>query len=181
MKKAALIFVLMFVGMALGQSPPSAVLKIAVLDTDRLTDRTRGISKLASIYQETCCIDSEFGMGGSSRMKQQIAGMENEIAKLKCSNSSRSEKETQLADLKRQYTKAEEVNRATYQLRYSQVMAPMIEQIRSLLKAYSAEAGIGIIVDKMYLDSILVGDPKDYLDITDDFIAYCNKAFANKK
>jgi Skp family chaperone for outer membrane proteins len=181
MKNAALVFVLMFAGIAFGQAPPSAVPKIAVLDTDRLSDRTRGISKLAAIYQETCCIDSEFVMGGSSRMKQQIADVENEIAKLKCSNSSISEKETQLADLKRQYSKAEAVDRATYQLRYSQVMAPMIEQIRSLLKAYSAKAGIGIIVDKVYLDSILVGNPKDYLDITDDFIAYCNKAFADKK
>ena len=120
-------------------------------------------------------------MGVQSRMQLQITDLEAQITRSKCSNASTGEQETQLANLKHQYKQLEDAEKANYERMFSQVVRPVISQVRALLKQYAAENGIDIIVDESYRESILVESVEDLRDITDDFIAYCNKALAEKK
>jgi Skp family chaperone for outer membrane proteins len=178
MKLLSLIVLLVAVGGALAQSTSPQPVRIAVIDTGRFFNQSAGIEVLLQAERERGS-DTEFTFAGP-RIKQEISKVQTEIAKLQCSNNSIDDKAAELSSLKRKYEDLETSDRVGREKWESMIIDPILKQVRDKLAEYSVRKGIDIVIDKNYADPIIIGDRKGIPDITDDFIKYCNKVFAEK-
>lgn len=168
-----LFLILIFSSLSFAQIKSQASIKIAVIDTNIFNDTEKGIKKFVKAedsyniehYQE-------------HSLTKKINELENEINYLLSQNKPINEKYVELQKLRNELENAQAESKAEHKRKYSIVVEPVNERIRSKLDEFNKLHGYALVVDKSNGSILIDGGVED---ITEKFIRFCNESFEKEE
>lgn len=158
-----------------------AQIKIAVVNSDAFHLETTGIKKLVVAVREIGFQDFD-ELFQASKLESQIEVLENEIDVLPCDGESLNTKVKKLKELKNEFKATKEKLHQRYETYDAKNIEPIRVKIRAKLKDFAEQNGFKLVLDKSKLEDsnffIIEDEP---VDITKEFIKFCNEEFEKEK
>ncbi len=168
-----LILILIFSSVSFAQTSSENSNKIAVIDTNILSDKEKGIKRLTQA-ENSYHVENFTAYSLSKR----IDALEKEINLLLDQNKPINEKYVELQKLKKELENAQEEKKAEYKRKYSIIVEPVVEKIRKKLQEFSELNKYAVVIDKSQASIIVQGEVED---ITEEFIKFCNDSFEKEE
>lgn len=118
----------------------------------------------------------------SLSFRKKIADLKSEISNIKSQGKSTQEKDLELSKIEEEFDSYQKLREETNKKRYSVLIEPIEKRIKDKLKLFKNEKGytqtIDLSDDKI-INAVLYFD--ESIDITNDFIKFCNEEFEKEK
>jgi TolA-binding protein len=178
--KAIVLITMLFVASATAFSQTAAS-PVGLIDTDRLGAQG-GIERLVAA---TSLMGMQHFCQQCSKLQSAIKNLENEISQLRCFGQNVADPEARLVALKGEYDAAVVTGKEQYDKTVKLLINPIVEDIRLMAKKFAAERKYVALVNKTssIFDSpiITTDDESPVVDVTREFIQFCNSEFERLK
>jgi outer membrane protein len=135
--------------------------KIALVNTEAFSDEKQGITRLVNAVKG---VEREF-----DPRKKELQGLQQRITTLQEDIT----KETQLADMKKDFQRRGEDAQAAYNKRMQEAISPIYDDIGKALDAFAKQRGITLLLDASKIGPAILS-LNDGMDITLAFIREFN-------
>jgi Skp family chaperone for outer membrane proteins len=172
------IFIIVFSLAVFGQAE-----KYVLIDSNAFEDEKKGINKLASIVETVIKDFSETGMGLYD-LQRSIDKLSDEIKDVKKAEKPIAEKELRIKQLIDLLEKSKKEREAAFEITLAKTTNPIRKQIKQKLVEFAKKNGYSIVFDvaiAKYSETIFAFWIDDSINITEDFVKFCNEEFEKEK